>query len=129
MSIKLTKKITYCGVPAIIGCDAKCEKAWGLNSRPRVQVTEKEGDVAWLADDELGVAPENPGTYEGECGKPRTPGDRMNKWCARECERCSINEYGSAPVEENLELKDLSKRRYNIPTSDPAYKQEGRLKI
>jgi hypothetical protein len=70
--------VQYAGVPTAIVCDGRCEKAWGLSSRPMLS-----GE--YLRDDELGEAPIDPGTYEGECGKPT---DRKhNKWCARECER------------------------------------------
>lgn len=100
----LTKKIIYFGHETIVGCDGKCEKAWGNQSRP------VDDEDRMLADHELGDAPVSPGTYEGECGKPTTQDERLNKWCARECERSAINRVGTAPVEENLVLPDFSKR-------------------
>ena len=90
----IRKSITFCGQPATIACDANCEKAWGLNSRPR------RADDSFVPDPELGTAPVDPGTTEGGHPKPRTPEERLNKWCARECERCWLSppgEWGSEP--------------------------------
>jgi hypothetical protein len=121
--------------PIIIACDAKCHKAWGHSNRPCVYLDEQppvirghgfineypdfeKGDGrdidnhAMLADDELPDAPENPGTYEGDEGKPRTPEQRLNKWCARECERSVIID-DVFPVKD-FELPDFSQRQYNI---------------
>jgi hypothetical protein len=64
--------------------------------------------IIFLADDELGMAPIDPGTYEGGHGKPENKNERLNKWCARECERSIIVE-----VNQPLELKNYSKRVYN----------------
>ena len=52
--------------------------------------------------------PVDPGTYEGEHGKPRTKEARLNKWCARECERSVIVDPGIP-----IELHDFSQRQYN----------------
>lgn len=82
------KHITYFGQRCVVGCDARCDKAWGMNSRPR----RPNDDDAYVSDSELGVAPIDPGTYEGECAKPTQrpmTGEAMNKWCVRECERSS----------------------------------------
>ena len=77
----------FCGQLAILACNCNCTKAWGRNNRPRVQVSDNEDDYAYLADGELGEAPADPGTYEGDHAKPRDPSERHNKWCWRECER------------------------------------------
>lgn len=112
----IEKKIVYCGQKAKIACDGKCEKAWGINSRPIVQLDEdNEDDYAYLSDDELGLAPINPGTYEGGHAKPVKYYDRMNKWCCRECERCSMSKPNE--FDKPIVLKDFSKRVYNIPRS------------
>ena len=111
----IKKDILYFGRKAIIACDEKCEKAWGINSRPTIKLDkEDDDDVAFLSDEELGLAPKDPGTYEGGHAKPIDREDRLNKWCCRECERC----YLSSPDEYDLpvKLKDFSKRRYNIKT-------------
>lgn len=69
----LKKEIIYFGQKAIIACDGNCEKAWGSNSRPIIQLDKNNSDdFAYLSDEELGIAPEDPGTYEGNCGKPLT---------------------------------------------------------
>lgn len=112
----ISKDIIYFGQKAKITCDEKCEKAWGINSRPKVQLDEKnEDDYAYLSDNELGIAPVNPGTYESGHAKPVNEEERMNKWCCRECERC----YMSKPnqFDKPIVLKDFSKRVYNIPRS------------
>jgi hypothetical protein len=111
-----TKQIIYCDERATLACDGNCRKAWGVSGRPRVKLSENPDDYAFLADDELGEAPEDTGTYEGGEGKPfdaEGPED-MNKWCARECER-SVIVQGKQPIN----LPDFSKRLYNIPSSDP----------
>ena len=80
-----------------------------LYCRPRILFNPPDpDDYALLADNELGTAPVEPGTWEGADGKPRTPQDRLNKWCARECERSNIVLLG-----ESFSHKDFSKRVYN----------------
>jgi hypothetical protein len=113
----MEKQITYFGQPAKVACDENCNKAWGINNRPKIQLSEDEDDYAYLSDDELGDAPENPGTYEGGHAKPTHKSQIPNKWCVRECERCSL----SSPGEYNLPpvVKDFSKRMYNISESIP----------
>jgi hypothetical protein len=92
MNPTLTKRITYFGQSVFVGCDGQCDKAWGMQVRPRVP----GDDDKYLPDSELGVAPIDPGTYEGECAKPtRRPmtGDAMNKWCVRQCERSDMADH------------------------------------
>lgn len=105
--------ITYFGQRARVVCDRQCSKAWGVCSRPQLQLSEDEDDFAYLADGELGEAPADPGTYEGGIGKPLTPDAFPTKWCVRECERCAMSEPGQ--YEEELALPDFSVRCYNIP--------------
>lgn len=124
----ISKSITYFGQSCFLSCDANCTKAWGMNNRPKLYRTvsgqyealtfEQSCDEAlvpdgddycYLADGELGIAPIDPGTYEGDQAKPRNSTQRLNKWCARECERSSIDDPG-----DKVELKDLSKRFYNM---------------
>jgi hypothetical protein len=129
----MEKIITYMGGQFKIACDEKCNKAWGINHRPRVypELGEKiyglngestypdvdsEFDVdndAMCSDDELGEAPTNPGTYEGGEAKPTDKSQIPNKWCVRECERCAMSDSGKH--NEPLKLRDFSKRRYNQP--------------
>lgn len=108
----MKKQITYCGQQVIVSCDEKCEKAWGINNRPRLQLDEDDDDdYCYLTDDELGEAPEDPGTYEGGHAKPVYQEEVPNKWCVRECERCGMVDLG-----EEIILPDFSKRIYNIPS-------------
>ena len=107
------KAITYFGKPHILACDGQCDKAWGINGRPRVQLSNDPDDYEWLADDELGEAPVNPGTFEGRDGKPVRPKQQLNKWCARECER-SVLCHPDTPIE----LPDFSVRLRNILAAD-----------
>ncbi len=105
-----TKQIRWFGSEVTLACDGKCTKAWGLNCRPKVELDPSEpDDVAWLADDELGDAPQDPGTYEGGHAKPEGPHE-MNKWCARECERSEIFDEG-----KEVTARDFSQRMYNQP--------------
>lgn len=110
-----TKQITAFGEKLTIGCDGQCAKAWGINTRPRQQLSKDPNDYAFLADCELGEAPENPGTYEGGHAKPMTSVEQLNKWCFRECERCA-----SSAGEKPLKLPNLRARLYNIPARAPA---------
>ena len=86
----MKKEILYLGIPSIIECDGKCEKAWGVNTRPTT--TDPEGEESFKLDAALGIAPIDPETYEGGHAKPVniTAGCNMNRWCARECERCIV---------------------------------------
>jgi hypothetical protein len=100
-----------------LACDGRCDKAWGISNRPKVEFDPDEpDDMAFLADHEVGTAPEDPGTYEGGHGKPSGvplgdgDGHRMNKWCARECERSSINEKGEPVV-----ISSFAERSFNMP--------------
>ena len=107
----MVKKEIFCyGNNVIVACDEKCNKAWGINNRPK-KVLDKDNpdDYAFLSDTELGEAPQDPGTYEGGHGKPSTPEEKPNKWCIRECERMELFK----PT-ETITLRDFSKRRFNI---------------
>lgn len=110
----IEKEIVYCGQKARVACDGKCEKAWGINTRPKVQLDEKNvDDYVYLSDDELGLAPVDPGTYEDGHAKPKNDEEKMNKWCCRACERCKMNKLGE--FNKAIILDDFSKRVYNIP--------------
>jgi hypothetical protein len=110
----IAKQILYFGHKLILVCDARCDKAWGINHRPRVQLSASdEDDYAFLADGEVGEAPADPGTAEGGHRKPRMPGERLNKWCCRECERSLKVKPG-----EDFELPDFTRRVYNLPRAD-----------
>lgn len=108
----LRSNIVYCGDNVITVCDLKCEKAWGITNRPKLELKDDEDDYVYLADVELENAPDDPGTYEGSDGKPFKP-TKHNKWCIRECERCVMFDLG-----EDLWVPDFSKRYYNIPNGD-----------
>lgn len=95
----------------VLACDGKCEKAWGINERPVLNLDPNdENDIAWLSDLELGPAPTNPCTCEGGVFKPLQP--IHNKWCFSECERsvsCLLKDF------PNLQLPNFSQRVYNQP--------------
>lgn len=108
----LTKQIVYFDKAAIMSCDGNCRKAWGVSQRPKIDFDKEDpDDYAYLADAELGNAPESPGTYEGGQTKPRHESERLrSKWCARECERSILTGPG-----EPIKLHDFSARLYNQP--------------
>lgn len=132
----ITKDITYFGKPCTLACDGNCAKAWGINHRPEIYLDDPEqkpygegftehrypqedvdwdmDDTCYLADNELGTAPIDTGIYEGGHAKPQTEAERLNKWCARECERSVIVDRG-----EQIVLPDYSVRRYNIASHTP----------
>ena len=65
------EEVQYFGAKIFVACDGRCDKAWGHSQRPALVVPEDTEDViAWLPDDLLGIAPADPGTYEGFHGKP-----------------------------------------------------------
>lgn len=111
---RLEKFVSFAGAPMRVACDGVCSKAWGIDLRPSVQT----GDgvtfdgVAWLADGELGEAPADPGTREGDQGKPTRVTDPavMNRWCVRQCERCVGTPYGAPDAP--LTLRDFSQRAW-----------------
>lgn len=84
----LKKKIVFFGNTCYACCDGNCAKAWGICARPTV----KEGNTIFMVSDTMfDKAPDDPGTYEGCDGKPEIKGSQdMNKWCVRQCERCTI---------------------------------------
>ncbi len=104
----IQKSIVYFDQPAVISCDANCRRAWGINTRPRVQLSDEVDDYEFKADGELARAPIDPGTYEGRDAKPRDEYQRLNRWCCRECERCVMTKPGEPVV-----LPDFSKRVKN----------------
>lgn len=108
--------ITYFGQTAKVCCDGKCEKAWGNSNRPREQLSDDEDDYAWLCDGELGTAPIDPRTYEGGDAKPVTVLEFPNRWCVRECERCSMAKPGE--FDKPLAIKRFDSRVYNLETAD-----------
>lgn len=113
-----TKEIRAFGQQLILGCDGRCNKAFGINGRSKIEFdSEEPDDVAWFADDEVGEAPIDPKTYEGGEGKPEPDEPKLNKWCYRECERSATCEIG-----EELVLPDWTKRRYNQPWKHPESK-------
>lgn len=105
--------IVYFGQHAKVCCDGNCSKAWGINSRPFVQLSDDEDDTAMLADHELGTAPVDPGTYEGGVAKPLSAKYFPTKWCVRECERCAMSAPGKS--KEPLDPPSFEKRSYNQP--------------
>ncbi|MBS4000760.1 MAG: hypothetical protein KGZ71_09800 [Desulfobulbaceae bacterium] len=130
----MEKIITFFGQKVKVACDEKCNKAWGNSQRPRLYpeisetrifglngesvypdgndpLDEQEIDFdnfIFCSDDELGDAPIDPQTYEGDQAKPTNESDYGNKWCVRECERCEMSEPGK--LNEPIELIDFSKR-------------------
>ena len=105
----LIKCVKWFDHPVALACDGKCHKAWGINNRPSNQLSDDIDDTEYLSDDELDVAPVDPGTYEGDCGKPMIHSHKLNKWCARECERSVTADY----LGDFDELPDFSVRISN----------------
>jgi hypothetical protein len=105
-----TATVTYFGKQVVVSCDGKCDKAWGGQLRPHKHLSDEDPDDYYLlADDELGDAPADPGTYEGGHAKPASALYFPNKWCVRECERCYMDGRGN----------DYTKRVYNLSSSEP----------
>ena len=117
----IVKEITCFGKRSLIACDGKCNKAWGMNGhRPRIQFDPDDpDDFAYYSDDFLGEAPEHSDVWECCDTKPSCSEDRLNKWCARECERSVIVENKDNSV-ISIELPDFSSLHYNIPSKHPS---------
>jgi hypothetical protein len=107
-------EITYFGQKAIVACDGKCDKAFGMNQRLTSPNSLDEDDFEWLGDDELGDAPTESPITEGfeHQNKPSNLTEAHNKWCVRECERSVLVEPGEVIV-----LPDFSRRQQNISTN------------
>lgn len=101
--------ILFMGKNRQVACDEKCNKAWGINCRPSVLLSDNPDDFAYLSDDELSIAPPDPGTYEGGHAKPINQCEIPNKWCVRECERLVMCE-----IHEEIVLKNFNERILNI---------------
>ena len=101
----IKKDIIYFGEPCVLFCDEKCNKAWELNSREKVQVSDDEDDYEFLTDDKLGEAPEDPHLYEDGHAKPCCDNEKLNKWCCRECERSKI--VSASEVNDNTDFESL----------------------
>lgn len=99
------KGILYCGQQLALACDGKCHKAWGVNNRPKNQLSDDVDDYEYLSDLELEDAPLNPGTYEGDCAKPLSNDEKLNKWCARECERAEMVELNKIAESDNFDVR------------------------
>lgn len=112
----MEKEIIYFEQKVKVICDEKCEKAWGISNRPRIQLDKNNDDYVYLSDTELGIAPMNPGTYEGEDRKPTTKEERLNKWFCRKCERCNMSKLND--FYKPIIHKDFSVRVYNILKKD-----------
>lgn len=110
----ICKLMLFFGESHILACDARCDLAWGIQQRPRVQLSADPDDYAFLADAAVTwPAPVDPGTYEGTDGKPVDLECRLNRWCARECERSA-----RVPIEMGnliqLTLPDFSEDVRNL---------------
>jgi hypothetical protein len=69
---------------------------------------------AYIPDRLLGKAPADPRTYEGGDAKPPwrpKTAEKMNKWCARQCERCVLT-HGV------LALPDMDTYQFNMPQTE-----------
>ena len=120
----IKKDIVYNGQNVTAVCDGKCNKAWGTNNRPKVYVTNEDDDpdnYYFLSDTELGEAPEDPGTYEGDSGKPDHDDELMNKWCVRECERSGTFGHVWGGVAKDYPPSDFSRRVYNCRDAQAEY--------
>jgi hypothetical protein len=105
----ITKVVAAYGRMLTLTCDNNCEKAFGIRERPYIQLDGNVDNIAWLSDDEVGIAPIDPGTDEGGHRKPTCEKEKLNKWCFRQCERCSEFNQG-----EEVIVKSFDKRVYNI---------------
>jgi hypothetical protein len=86
----IAKGITYFGQQVVLACDEQCGMAWGQSGRPGIEHSTPDAFNLTPDGEMTGTAPKQPGTSEGGHCKPQCAADRLNKWCARECERSVI---------------------------------------
>lgn len=104
--------IMFYGCEAQIVCDRRCDKAWGVNSRPHVHLSGCAFDFVFLADGELRDAPDDPGTRVVGESKPLSPDHFPSLWCLHECERSALSLVCGLP---NLPMPlDFSRRIANM---------------
>jgi hypothetical protein len=129
----LSKRILMFNQHEILACDGRCDKAWGINGRPRRELSDHPDDYVYIGDDDLGTAPSPDKTVvvsEGSHGKPsavaliEADSERMNKWCARQCERSKLFKPHQLLLESSLPnlqhpLPNLELRRAGAPLCDP----------
>ncbi len=96
----IIKRITYFGKDTLLICDGDCHHAYGCNGG-RFRGND-EGHTDEYMSANFGKSPKDPGTYEGVERKGKPINRRMNKWCARECERSTIVDLNSGQVEVDL---------------------------
>jgi len=109
----MEKIILIFGERTKVACDEKCNKAFGKDTRPKVQLDGNDtDDYAWLADWELDEAPVNPGTRQSGQSKPVNKAEIPNAWCVGQCERC-VKE--TRKFESHLQLIDFDQRVYSKP--------------
>jgi hypothetical protein len=99
MSQLLARPILFCDDWAIITCDGRCDKAWGMQNRPKRMLSADPDDYVYLADDDPMIG-QTPNSSElGSEGDEEKPSDSalqakysylMNRWCARACERATM---------------------------------------
>lgn len=116
----LQKEIVYHGERCVLVCDGRCDKAWGIQARPRYRFVSDDADpddYVYLGDEHVGEAPP-PGKTEivsegfemKPSAVPLTDPERLNKWCARQCERSTIVKLG-----EPIVLPDMQNPEPNMP--------------
>ena len=98
----LARAIVFCGRPLVLVCDGRCDLAWGNDRRPRISHSADPDDFTWVGDDDPMCSPGAPApgdlSSEGDELKPSTAAlansdsSRMNKWCARQCERSRMRD-------------------------------------
>jgi hypothetical protein len=116
----IQREIQYFGSRCLLACDGRCDKAFGINGRPRHMFVPEDiepDDYVYLGDDHVGVAPDPGKTAtisEGDEMKPsavpHSDASLLNKWCARECERSTIVKVG-----EPVELPNMQDPEPNMP--------------
>lgn len=115
--MELKKEVRTFGELFVLACDGQCNKAFGINGRPRELFDPDEpDDYIYLPDSKVGEAPgpgETIGVSEGGDLKPSavplTDASLMNKWCSRECERSGFFKPG-----EPIALHDMEHPLYNM---------------
>ena len=111
----LAKSIVFCGSHVVLACDGRCDLAWGIEKRPRKMLSSIDpDDFVYLGDlhPDLGAPPsaDKLGCHGGDfkpSDVPLTSSEKMNRWCARECERSSLIEPALPDLKNPLPNKGL----------------------
>ena len=92
----LARPMLFCGREIVLACDGRCDLAWGMERRRRRMLSAGDpDDFVYLGDGHPDVGSPPPprelgcegGDFKPSAVQLTDGSDKMNRWCARQCER------------------------------------------